>query len=68
MCQPCVCVWLVQKMKLPGGAGYEIQLRYGSIGWSVGATLGLQVAVAEQGKRVLAMIGDGSFQVTCQVD
>lgn len=36
-------------------------MQYGSIGWSVGATLGYAQAVPE--KRVLAFIGDGSFQV-----
>ncbi|KAF2539786.1 hypothetical protein F2Q70_00006933 [Brassica cretica] len=43
---------------------YEFQMQYGSIGWSVGATLGYAQAVPE--KRVLAFIGDGSFQVTAQ--
>lgn len=36
-------------------------MQYGSIGWSVGATLGY--AQAAKGKRVIACIGDGSFQV-----
>ena len=36
-------------------------MQYGSIGWSVGATLGYAQAVPE--KRVIACIGDGSFQV-----
>lgn len=36
-------------------------MQYGSIGWSVGATLGY--AQAAQDKRVIACIGDGSFQV-----
>ena len=36
-------------------------MQYGSIGWSVGATLGYAQAVPE--KRVIAFIGDGSFQV-----
>ncbi|CAN7037135.1 unnamed protein product [Brassica oleracea var. botrytis] len=53
-----------QKLKLPQGCGYEFQMQYGSIGWSVGATLGYAQAVPE--KRVLAFIGDGSFQVTAQ--
>ncbi|KAK9715994.1 hypothetical protein RND81_06G204400 [Saponaria officinalis] len=53
-----------QKLKLPKGCGYEFQMQYGSIGWSVGATLGYAQAVPE--KRVLAFIGDGSFQVTAQ--
>ncbi|GMI96427.1 pyruvate decarboxylase-2 [Hibiscus trionum] len=53
-----------QKLKLPTGCGYEFQMQYGSIGWSVGATLGYAQAVPE--KRVIACIGDGSFQVTAQ--
>lgn len=36
-------------------------MQYGSIGWSVGATLGYAQAVPE--KRVISFIGDGSFQV-----
>ncbi|KAJ7946754.1 Pyruvate decarboxylase [Quillaja saponaria] len=43
---------------------YEFQMQYGSIGWSVGATLGY--AQADPHKRVIACIGDGSFQVTAQ--
>ncbi|KAK9057801.1 hypothetical protein SSX86_022639 [Deinandra increscens subsp. villosa] len=53
-----------QKLKLPKGCGYEFQMQYGSIGWSVGATLGY--AQAATSKRVIACIGDGSFQVTAQ--
>lgn len=53
-----------QKLKLPRGCGYEFQMQYGSIGWSVGATLGY--AQAAKYKRVIACIGDGSFQVTAQ--
>ena len=41
---------------------YEFQMQYGSIGWAVGATLGY--AQAAKDKRVIACIGDGSFQVT----
>eukprot|EP01018_Ginkgo_biloba_P000836 Gb_33736 [translate_table: standard] len=53
-----------QKLKLPEKCGYEFQMQYGSIGWSVGATLGYTQAA--QDKRVIAFIGDGSFQVTAQ--
>ncbi|XP_059430789.1 pyruvate decarboxylase 2-like [Corylus avellana] len=53
-----------QKLKLPEGCGYEFQMQYGSIGWSVGATLGYAQAVPN--KRVIACIGDGSFQMTAQ--
>ncbi|KAL8109524.1 hypothetical protein AgCh_025583 [Apium graveolens] len=38
--------------------------KYGSIGWLVGATLGY--AQAAKDKRIIACIGDGSFQVTAQ--
>lgn len=41
---------------------YEFQMQYGSIGWSVGATLGY--AQAAKHKRIIACIGDGSFQVS----
>ncbi|CAJ1975993.1 unnamed protein product [Sphenostylis stenocarpa] len=53
-----------QKLKLPQGCGYECQMQYGSIGWSVGATLGY--AQAAPHKRVIACVGDGSFQMTAQ--
>ncbi|MBA0679018.1 hypothetical protein Goari_010816 [Gossypium aridum] len=53
-----------QKLKLPEGCGYEFQMQYGSIGWSVGATLGYAQSVPD--KRVISCIGDGSFQVTAQ--
>ncbi len=51
-------------LDLPEGASFEIQMQYGSIGWSVGATLGYCLARPE--KRVIALIGDGSFQMTAQ--
>ncbi|KAF7803350.1 pyruvate decarboxylase 1 [Senna tora] len=53
-----------QKLRLPENCGFEFQMQYGSIGWSVGATLGY--AQAAKDKRVIACIGDGSFQVTAQ--
>ncbi|KAK3406837.1 hypothetical protein EUGRSUZ_K02969 [Eucalyptus grandis] len=53
-----------QKLKLPSGCGYEHQMHYASIGWSVGATLGY--AAGAPNKRVIACIGDGSFQMTAQ--
>jgi len=53
-------------MKLPPGCGYEFQMQYGSIGWSVGAVLGYALAAQPEGQRVVALIGDGSFQMTAQ--
>lgn len=52
------------KLRLPEGAKFEIQMQYGSIGWSVGATLGL--ALGAESSRVIAAIGDGSFQLSAQ--
>ncbi|WP_120632906.1 thiamine pyrophosphate-binding protein [Ruegeria sp. EL01] len=49
---------------LPEGARFEIQMQYGSIGWSVGATLGY--ALGQRGRRLVSCIGDGSFQLTAQ--
>ena len=49
---------------LPDHAKFIGQTFYGSIGYTVGATLG--AATADKKRRVYLMIGDGSFQVTCQ--
>ena len=45
-----------------GGARYEFQCQFGSIGWAVGATLGYSIGLGPK-KRLIASIGDGSFQV-----
>jgi TPP-dependent 2-oxoacid decarboxylase len=52
-------------LALPQGSAFEIQMQYGSIGWAVGAALGYQLAV-QPARRVIACIGDGSFQMTAQ--
>ena len=44
---------------------FEVQLQYGAIGWSVGATLGFALGAPE--RRMLSLIGDGSFQIAAQV-
>ena len=51
-------------LKLPGGARFEIEMQWGSIGWSVPATFGY--AVGAPSRRIIALIGDGSFQLTAQ--
>lgn len=51
-------------LSLPKGAVYEAQMQYGSIGWSVGALLGCAAATPK--RRSIALIGDGSFQMTAQ--
>jgi pyruvate decarboxylase len=52
------------RLKLPEGARFEIEMQWGSIGWSVPATFGY--AVGAGNRRIIAMIGDGSFQLTAQ--
>jgi indolepyruvate decarboxylase len=51
-------------MKLPNGARFEIEMQWGHIGWSVPATFGY--ALGAPGRRIIEMIGDGSFQLTAQ--
>lgn len=52
------------QLDLPQGARFEIQMQYGSIGWAVGATLGY--ALGNGDRRIVSLIGDGSFQLTAQ--
>jgi pyruvate decarboxylase len=51
-------------MTLPRGARFEIEMQWGSIGWAVPATFGY--AVGAEHRRIIALIGDGSFQLTAQ--
>ncbi|KAI9926278.1 hypothetical protein ASPWEDRAFT_185948 [Aspergillus wentii DTO 134E9] len=53
-----------QRIRLPHGTDFQMQMIYGSIGWSLPATMGSQLARPD-GRTVL-MIGDGSFQMTAQ--
>lgn len=52
-------------MELPEDAHFEIEMQWGSIGWSVASTFGYALAV-ESDQQVLSLIGDGSFQLTAQ--
>ncbi len=52
-------------MHLPAGARFEIEMLWGSIGWSVPATFGYALGL-EPGRRIVSMIGDGSFRYTAQ--
>lgn len=68
--------WFIgQKLKLPDGVKYHVQMQYGSCGWALGACVGVGVAQGaqtwkEEGegsrRRILALIGDGSFQFSAQ--
>lgn len=59
-----VALFSAAEMLMPEGATFIGQTFFGSIGYTVGATLG--AAMAAQDRRVVLFIGDGSFQVTCQ--
>lgn len=52
-------------MELPEKANFEIEMQWGSIGWSVASTFGYSLAV-EPDQQVVSLIGDGSFQFTAQ--
>ena len=49
---------------MPEGATFIGQTFYGSIGYTIGATLG--AGMAAQDRQVVLFVGDGSFQVTGQ--
>ena len=51
--------------RLPGDARFEIEMQYGSIGWSVPASFGYGMGL-EPDRRLVSVIGDGSFQLTAQ--
>ncbi len=59
-----VALFSAAEMLMPEGTTFIGQTFYGSIGYTVGATLG--AAMAAQNRRVVLFVGDGSFQVTCQ--
>jgi pyruvate decarboxylase len=52
------------QMKLPKGADFEIEMQWGHIGWSIPASFGYALSKPE--RKVITMVGDGSFQVTAQ--
>ncbi|KAH8108688.1 pyruvate decarboxylase [Phellopilus nigrolimitatus] len=52
---------------LPKGATFVSQILWGSIGWTVGSTLGAALAARDLGLgRTILFIGDGSLQLTVQ--
>ena len=51
-------------LKLPDGARVEVEMQWGHIGWSVPAAFGYAMGAAD--RRVVLMVGDGSFQLTAQ--
>jgi indolepyruvate decarboxylase len=59
-----VALFSAAEMLMPDGATFIGQTFYGSIGFTVGATLG--AAMTAKDRPVVLFVGDGSFQVTCQ--
>lgn len=59
-----VSLFSAAEMLMPEGATFIGQTFYGSIGYTIGATLG--ACMAAQDRHVVLFVGDGSFQVTCQ--
>jgi pyruvate decarboxylase len=51
--------------RLPGGARFEIEMQWGSLGWACPASFGYAMGL-EPGRRLVSVIGDGSFQLTAQ--
>jgi pyruvate decarboxylase/indolepyruvate decarboxylase len=52
-------------LHLPEGARFEIEMQWGSIGWAVPASFGYAMGL-EADRRLVSVIGDGSFQLTAQ--
>jgi TPP-dependent 2-oxoacid decarboxylase len=59
-----VSLFSAAEMLMPDGATFIGQTFYGSIGYTIGATLGACMAAPQ--RQVILFIGDGSFQVTGQ--
>jgi TPP-dependent 2-oxoacid decarboxylase len=59
-----VSLFSAAEMLMPEGATFIGQTFYGSIGYTIGATLG--ASMAAQDRQVALFVGDGSFQVTGQ--
>jgi len=59
-----VALFSAAETLMPEGAKFIGQTFYGSIGYTVGATVGASLAAPD--RQVVLFVGDGSFQVTCQ--
>jgi indolepyruvate decarboxylase len=59
-----VSLFSAAEMLMPEGATFIGQTFYGSIGYTIGATLG--AGMTAQDRQVVLFVGDGSFQVTGQ--
>lgn len=52
------------QLRLPRGAQFEIEMQWGHIGWSIPAAFGYALGAPD--RRVVVLVGDGSFQMTAQ--
>jgi pyruvate decarboxylase/indolepyruvate decarboxylase len=52
-------------MRLPKSARFEIEMQWGAIGWSVPASFEYAMGM-EDDRRIVSIIGDGSFQLSAQ--
>ncbi|MDH4088015.1 MAG: thiamine pyrophosphate-dependent enzyme [Nitrospira sp.] len=59
-----VSLFSAAEMLMPEGTTFIGQAFYGAIGYTIGATLGADMAA--QDRQTVLFVGDGSFQVTCQ--
>ena len=59
-----VSLFSAAEMLMPEGTTFIGQTFYGSIGYTVGATLGVGIAAPD--RTAVLFVGDGAFQVTCQ--
>jgi len=59
--------YAIVDVRLPKGSMLLSQMRWASVGWSTGATLGACLAVKEtEHRRTILFIGDGCLQMTVQ--
>lgn len=60
--------FLAERLRLAHGSQFFAQLQYSSIGWALAASLGIGTWRQQAGKpgRLLAIMGDGAFQMTAQ--
>ena len=65
LCADAGCAINASHLQLPEGVNYVASCYWASIGMGFGATLGACFA-ANEGQRVIALEGDGSFQMTAQ--
>lgn len=61
------CWFIAEKLKIPQDTDFFIQMQYGSIGWALAALVGIGLTNRQRSVgKTLALIGDGSFQVSVQ--